>query len=73
MVSKAIAEAKMLAPAFAFETINDAIQWVGAYWLHSGLPARDVLTWSSIMHARRGIYRSNEDDSCHESFLEKTS
>jgi acyl-CoA dehydrogenase len=31
MVSKAIAEAKMLAPAFALETINDAIQWVGAY------------------------------------------
>jgi len=31
MVSKAIAEAKMLAPSFAFETINDAIQWIGVY------------------------------------------
>ena len=30
-VSKAIAEAKMLAPVVAFETINDVLQWFGAY------------------------------------------
>jgi len=30
-VSKAIAEAKMLAPVTAFETINDVLQWFGAY------------------------------------------
>ena len=31
VVSKAIAEAKMIAPVFAFEAINDALQWFGAY------------------------------------------
>jgi acyl-CoA dehydrogenase len=31
MVSKAMAEAKMLAPVVAFEAINDALQWFGAY------------------------------------------
>ncbi len=31
MVSKAIAEAKMLAPVFALEAINGALPWVGAY------------------------------------------
>ena len=30
-VSKAIAEAKMLAPVVAFETINDVLQWFGAF------------------------------------------
>ena len=30
-VTKAIAEAKMLAPITAFETINDVLQWFGAY------------------------------------------
>ncbi len=30
-VSKAIAEAKMLAPVIAFETINDVLQWFGAF------------------------------------------
>ncbi len=30
-VSKAIAEAKMLAPIVAFETINDVLQWFGAF------------------------------------------
>jgi len=30
-VSKSIAEAKMLAPVLAFETINDVLQWFGAY------------------------------------------
>jgi len=30
-VTKAIAEAKMLAPVTAFETINDVLQWFGAY------------------------------------------
>jgi acyl-CoA dehydrogenase len=30
-VTKAIAEAKMLAPQWAFETINDVLQWYGAY------------------------------------------
>ncbi len=30
-VTKAIAEAKMLAPAVAFETINDVLQWFGAF------------------------------------------
>ena len=30
-VSKAIAEAKMLAPVTAFEAINDVLQWFGAY------------------------------------------
>lgn len=30
-VSKASAEAKMLAPVVAFETINDVLQWFGAY------------------------------------------
>lgn len=30
-VVKAIAEAKMLAPQWAFETINDVLQWYGAY------------------------------------------
>jgi acyl-CoA dehydrogenase len=30
-VSKTIAEAKMLAPVVAFETINDVLQWFGAY------------------------------------------
>jgi acyl-CoA dehydrogenase len=30
-VSKVIAEAKMLAPVFAFETINDVLQWFGAF------------------------------------------
>ena len=30
-VSKAIAEAKMLAPVFAFETLNDVLQWFGAF------------------------------------------
>ena len=29
--AKAIAEAKMLAPVIAFETINDVLQWFGAY------------------------------------------
>ncbi len=29
--TKACAEAKMLAPVFAFEAINDAIQWFGAF------------------------------------------
>jgi acyl-CoA dehydrogenase len=30
-VTKSCAEAKMLAPAFAFNAINDAIQWFGAF------------------------------------------
>ncbi len=30
-VSKAIAEAKMMAPVVAFEAINDALQWFGAF------------------------------------------
>jgi acyl-CoA dehydrogenase len=30
-VSRAIAEAKMLAPVIAFEAINDALQWFGAF------------------------------------------
>lgn len=30
-VSKTIAEAKMLAPVVAFETINDVLQWFGAF------------------------------------------
>lgn len=30
-VSKAIAEAKMLSPQWAFETMNDVLQWYGAY------------------------------------------
>jgi acyl-CoA dehydrogenase len=30
-VTKAVAEAKMLAPVIAFETINDVLQWYGAY------------------------------------------
>ncbi len=30
-VSKAIAEAKMLAPVIGFEAINDVLQWFGAY------------------------------------------
>ncbi|MDI6916658.1 MAG: acyl-CoA dehydrogenase family protein [Thermoplasmatales archaeon] len=30
-VTKLCAESKLLAPAFAFEAINDAIQWFGAY------------------------------------------
>jgi acyl-CoA dehydrogenase len=30
-VSKAIAESKMLAPVVAFETINDVLQWFGAF------------------------------------------
>ncbi len=30
-VTKAIAEAKMLAPVVAFETINDVLQWFGAF------------------------------------------
>jgi len=30
-VSRAIAEAKMLAPQWTFETINDVLQWYGAY------------------------------------------
>jgi acyl-CoA dehydrogenase len=30
-VTKAIAEAKMLAPVTAFETINDVLQWFGAF------------------------------------------
>jgi acyl-CoA dehydrogenase len=30
-VSKAIAEAKMIAPVVAFEAINDALQWFGAF------------------------------------------
>lgn len=30
-VTRACAEAKMLAPTFAFEAINDAIQWFGAF------------------------------------------
>jgi acyl-CoA dehydrogenase len=30
-VSKAVAEAKMLAPVVAFETINDVLQWFGAF------------------------------------------
>lgn len=30
-VTKLCAEAKLLAPAFAFEAINDAIQWFGAF------------------------------------------
>jgi len=30
-VSKAIAEAKMLVPVFAFETLNDVLQWFGAF------------------------------------------
>ena len=30
-VTKATAEAKMLAPVIAFETINDVLQWFGAY------------------------------------------
>jgi len=30
-VTKAAAEAKMLAPVTAFETINDVLQWFGAY------------------------------------------
>jgi len=30
-VTKAVAEAKMLAPVVAFETINDVLQWFGAY------------------------------------------
>jgi acyl-CoA dehydrogenase len=30
-VTKAVAEAKMLAPVIAFETLNDVLQWFGAY------------------------------------------
>ncbi len=30
-VTRAIAEAKMLAPVFAFEAINDVLQWYGAF------------------------------------------
>jgi acyl-CoA dehydrogenase len=30
-VSRTIAEAKMLAPVVAFETINDVLQWFGAF------------------------------------------
>jgi len=30
-VTKAIAEAKMLAPVFAFEAVNDVLQWYGAF------------------------------------------
>lgn len=30
-VTKVVAEAKMLAPMFAFDAINDAIQWFGAF------------------------------------------
>lgn len=37
-VTRLCAEAKMLAPVFAFEAINDAIQWFGAYGYTTDCP-----------------------------------
>lgn len=37
-VSKAIAESKMLAPVIAFETINDVLQWFGAFGYTTDCP-----------------------------------
>jgi acyl-CoA dehydrogenase len=37
-VTKVIAEAKMLAPLIAFETINDVLQWYGAYGYTTDCP-----------------------------------
>ncbi len=37
-VTRLCAQAKMLAPVFAFEAINDAIQWMGAYGYTTDCP-----------------------------------
>ncbi len=42
-VTRACAEAKLMAPMMAFEAINDAIQWYGAFGYTSACPLRFAL------------------------------
>jgi len=42
-VSKAIAMAKMLAPIWAFNAINDAMQWQGAFGYSKECPEQRAL------------------------------
>ena len=72
-VSKAIAEAKLIAPVVAFEAINDALQWFGAFGYTLDCPLEMGLARSSIIYARRRIHRSHENNTGTRTSRERSS